>query len=82
MWKLALNTTQSVNQSCFYRSLVEVEIELDGYRTSLHCLNSESDRLRTIVDNSLKHKQDLYTKHRRIQEFQNFTVCMNCMNVP
>ncbi|XP_053388377.1 uncharacterized protein LOC128551513, partial [Mercenaria mercenaria] len=55
------------------RNLIEAELELDGYRASLHCLNSEAESLKEIVECSYRERQQLFTKYHRIQEFQELT---------
>ncbi|XP_060563500.1 HAUS augmin-like complex subunit 5 [Ruditapes philippinarum] len=55
------------------RNLIEAELELDGYRASLHCLNREGESLKEIVESSFRERQELITKYHRIQEFQELT---------
>ena len=57
-----------------YRTLIEAEIELEGYRCALHCLTTETEKLKDMVQRSYKERQELYTKHHKIQEFKDLTV--------
>jgi hypothetical protein len=57
-----------------FRNLIEAELELDGFRASLHCLNREGESLKEIVESSFRERQELITKYHRIQEFQELTV--------
>ncbi|KAL4229160.1 spindle assembly [Mactra antiquata] len=55
------------------RKLIDLELELDGCRASLHCLNKEAESLKEVVENSYRERQELFAKYHKIQEFQDLT---------
>lgn len=62
------------------RSLIDTEIELAGYRGALHCLTQEAEGLKEVVEKSFRHRQELFAKYHRIQEFQDLAVSYCCKN--
>ncbi|XP_052254229.1 uncharacterized protein LOC127860274 isoform X1 [Dreissena polymorpha] len=55
------------------RTLADTEIEVDGHKAALHSLSTECESLKELVDRSARHRQELFTKYHRIQEFQEIT---------
>lgn len=55
------------------RTLIEAEIELKGYISALHCLTTETEKLKDMAQRSYRERQDLYSKHHKIQEFKELT---------
>ncbi|XP_052804766.1 HAUS augmin-like complex subunit 5 isoform X3 [Mya arenaria] len=55
------------------RTLVDVEVEVDGQRAALHSLTQETEALKVVVEKSIQQRQEIFAKHHRIQEFQDIT---------
>ena len=51
-----------------------MEIELEGHRSALHCLTTESEKLKDIVQGSYRERQELALKHHKIEEFKDLSV--------
>ena len=63
-----------VHRCSIFRTLIEAEIELKGYISALHSLTTETEKLKDMAQRSYRERQELYTKHHKIQEFKDLTV--------
>ena len=53
---------------------------MKGYLSALHCLTTETEKLKDMAQRSYRERQELYTKHHKIQEFKDLTVCVIIYN--